>query len=303
MATILIGGGTGLVGQRLSELLNMEGHTVLHLSRTKDLDAKYPAYHWDLHRQTIDREAVEQADYLINLAGAGIADKPWTRARKQVIIESRTQSNALLRKAALERSTPPKAYIASAAIGIYGDRGDTLLTEESEPGQSGFLAESCRQWEAAIQDWMTTPIRTVGIRIGVVMANEGGALPKMMMSLPVGVAPYFGNGQAWYSWIHIDDLARLFIHAIKTEDMQGFYNGVAPHPVRNKDLVRAMVEAKKAKAVLVPAPAFALRLGMGEMADAVLSSARVSADKTESTGFTFKYPTIDDAFKALFTDS
>lgn len=300
MATVLIGGGTGLIGSRLSELLQIEGHTVLHLSRSKNLEAKYPAYEWDLHRQSIDMEAVEQADYIINLAGAGIADKPWTSDRKQIIIESRTKSNALLRKAALERSTPPKAYIASAAIGIYGDRGDTLLTEDSEPGQSGFLAESCLAWEAAIKDWIPTGIRTVGIRIGLVLANKGGALPKMKMSLPVGVAPYFGNGQAWYSWIHIDDVARLFIHALENEEMAGFYNGVAPHPVRNKTLVKAMVDAKNAKALLVPAPAFALRLGMGEMADAVLSSARVSADKTEATGFDFAYPKVEDAFQALF---
>lgn len=300
MATILIGGGTGLIGNRLSELLEIEGHTVWHLSRTKDLEAKYPAYEWDLDRQSIDMEAVEQADYLINLAGAGIVDKPWTAGRKKVIIESRTRSNDLLRKAALERSTPPSAYIASAAIGIYGDRGDTLLTEDSEAGQEGFLVESCQQWEASIQDWMSTGIRTVGIRIGFVLSRQGGGLPKMMMSLPIGLAPYFGNGQAWYSWIHIDDLARLFMHALNKEDMQGFYNGVAPHPVRNKELVQEMVNAHPAKAILIPTPAFALRLAMGEMADAILSSARVSANKTEASDFTFNYPEARDAFQALF---
>lgn len=300
MATVLIGGGTGLIGSRLSELLQIEGHRVLHLSRTKDLGAKFPAYEWDLHQQTIDMEAVEQADYLINFAGAGIVDKPWTSARKKVIIESRTKSTALLRKAALERSTPPKAFIASAAIGIYGDRGDTLLSEESAAGSGGFLVESCQEWEAAIKDWLPTGIRTVGIRIGVVLSTEGGALPKLMMSLPIGVAPYFGNGQAWYSWIHLDDLARLFIHAMEQEEMAGFYNGVAPNPVRNKALVKAMVDAKNSKAILIPTPAFALRLGMGEMADAILSSARVSSDKTEASGFSFDYPEIDDAFQALF---
>lgn len=301
MATVLIAGGTGLIGRRLSILLQNRGYTVIHLSRTRNLEATFPAYAWDLQRQTIEQEAIEQADYIINLAGAGIADKPWTAARKKLIIESRTQSNALLRKAALERSTPLRAYLASAAIGIYGDRGDSLLTEDSSPGGSGFLVESCQAWEAAIREWAPTGIRTVGIRIGLVLSTEGGALPKLTMSLPLGIAPYFGRGQAWYSWIHIDDLAALFVHAMEQEDLSGFYNGVAPHPVRNKELVEAAVEAKKAKAVLVPTPTFALRLGMGEMADAVLSSARVSAAKVENTGFTFAFPDIQSALQDLFS--
>lgn len=300
MATVLIAGGTGLIGRRLSELLEQKGFEVLHLSRNKNLEAKYPAYEWNLFQQTIDMEAIEKADYIINLAGAGIADKPWTANRKKVIIESRTQSNALLLKAVKGSKKPPKAYIASAAIGIYGDRGDTLLTEESTPGQKGFLAESCRQWEAAINEWKTTAIRTVGIRIGLVLANEGGALPKLTMSLPVGVAPYFGNGKAWYSWIHINDLARIFVQAIEDESLEGYYNGVAPKPVQNKDLVQAVVSAKKAKAVLIPTPAFALRIALGEMADTVLSSSKVSSQKIEQAGFIFDHPDIESALGNLF---
>ena len=298
MATILIAGGTGLIGKRLSELLSIEGHQVIHLSRTEDLEATFPAYKWDLQEQTIDHRAIEQADYIINFAGAGIADKPWTENRKTVIIESRTKSNALLLKAVQAAEKPPKAYIASAAIGIYGDRGDDLLTEESHPGSTGFLAESCIQWEAAINAWQSTNIRTVGIRIGVVLANDGGAFPKMKMSLPVGVVPYFGDGQQWYSWIHIDDICRIFIHAIENESMSGYYNGVAPHPLRNKALMEALVKAK-GKGLTVPAPAFALKLAMGEMAEVVLSSAKISAEKILETGFTFNYPTAESAFKAL----
>ncbi|GAB5551460.1 MAG: TIGR01777 family oxidoreductase [Saprospiraceae bacterium] len=298
MATILIAGGTGMIGSRLSELLSIEGHQVLHLSRTKDLEATYPAYQWDLDKGTIDASAIEQADYIINLAGAGIADKPWTENRKKAIIESRTQSNWLLLQAVQAAKNPPKAFIAGAAIGIYGDRGDTLLTEESSPGNTGFLAESCILWESAINEWNKTAIRTVGIRIGLVLANEGGALPKMKMSLPVGVAPYFGDGQQWYSWIHIDDVCRIFIHAIENDNLSGYYNGVAPNPLRNKALMQVLLKVK-GKGITVPAPAFALKIAMGEMAEVVLSSARVSSDKIQDTGFTFNYETAEAAFKAL----
>lgn len=299
MATVLIGGGTGLIGMRLSVLLKEKGYTVLHLSRTQNLEAEFPAYQWNLHQQTIEEEAIRKAAYIINLAGAGIADKPWTSARKKVIIESRTLSNQLLRKAVEEHKVTPKAYIAGAAIGIYGDRGDELLTENSQPGKEGFLAESCKQWESAINEWQITGIRTVAIRTGVVLANEGGALPKMTMSLPMGVAPYFGNGQAWYSWIHIDDIANMFLFALEQASLEGYYNGVAPLPVRNKELVQAIVKAKNAKALVMPTPSFALRLAMGEMADAILSSSKVSAEKIEAAGFTFNFPDVDSALKDL----
>ena len=300
MSTILIAGGTGLIGNRLSELLTIEGHQVIHLSRTENLSATYPAYAWDLQKKVIDERAVLQADYIINLAGTGIADKPWTKARKELIISSRTQSTALLLEAIKKTKHQPKAYLASAAIGIYGDRGNELLTEESAAGKKGFLAESCIAWEAAIKEVEATDLRTVAIRIGVVLANSGGAFPKMSMSLPFGVAPYFGFGQQWYSWIHIDDLARMFIHAIQQEDIEGFYNGVAPNPETNKALVEKMVQMSGKKALAVPTPAFALRLGMGEMADVVLSGAKISSQKIEDTGFQFLYPKLEDALKQLF---
>ncbi|MEO0339423.1 MAG: TIGR01777 family oxidoreductase [Bacteroidota bacterium] len=300
MSTILIAGGTGLIGNRLSELLTIEGHQVTHLSRTENLSAAYPAYAWDLQKQEIDERAVLQADYIINLAGAGIADKPWSKARKELIISSRTQSTALLLKAIEETKHQPKAYLASAAIGIYGDRGDKLLTEESAVGKKGFLAESCIAWEAAIKEVEATGLRTVTIRIGVVLANGGGAFPKMTMSLPFGVAPYFGFGQQWYSWIHIDDLARMFIYAINQEELDGIYNGVAPHPEKNKALVEKTVKASGKKALVVPTPAFALRVGMGEMADVVLSGAKISSQKIEDVGFEFLYPKLEDALAQLF---
>ena len=172
------------------------------------------------------------------------------------------------------------------------------MTEEAEAG-SGFLSESTVAWESAIQEVAQTGVRTVGIRIGIVMSTQGGALEKMLIPFRLYAGTYFGNGQQWYSWVHIDDVCRLFIHAMENESMNGFYNGAAPNPVRNKALVEAIKKAMDSPAVIVPAPAFAMRLGMGEMADAVLDSTKVSAEKTKSTGFDFQFPDIDKALGDL----
>jgi uncharacterized protein (TIGR01777 family) len=298
MPTVLIGGGSGLIGTRLSQLLTEQGYEPLHLSRKQRPDAAYPTYQWDTEAQTIDDEAVTAADYVINLAGAGIADKPWTSARKELIISSRVRTARLFRAAFERTGHQPKAYISSSAIGYYGDRGEQLLTEENAPGE-GFLSESTQAWERSIEEVAASGVRTVGIRIGIVLSTEGGALPKMLIPFQFYTGTYFGNGQQWYSWIHIDDICRLFIHAMKTQSMEGFYNGVAPEPVRNKTLVEAIKKAKGSPAIIMPAPNFALRLALGEMADAILDSAKVSAEKTLSTGFSYQFPTVDGALESL----
>lgn len=298
MATILIAGGTGLIGKRLSVLLSEQGHTVHHLSRTRNLQARFPAYQWDLNRGVIDEEAILSADYVINLAGAGIADKRWTEARKQLIISSRVKSAALLLQKFEELDHRPRAYISSAAIGYYGDRGDKWLTETASPGE-GFLSESCVAWEEAIQTVAASGIRTVGLRIGIVLSTQGGAMEKMMLPLKLSAGTYFGDGRQYYSWIHIDDLCRMFIWAVENDQAQGFYNAVAPQPVINKSLTKALADAMNKPALLVPAPAFAMRMAMGEMADVVLASARVSAEKVLDAGFTFQFADLEAALKDL----
>lgn len=298
MSTVLVGGGTGLIGTRLSQLLSEEGYEVSHLSRTAHPDAKFPAYQWDVAAGTIDKAAVAQADYVINLAGAGIADRPWTKARKQLIINSRVQSAALLADTFQKLGHSPRAYLSSSAIGYYGDRGNKWVSEEAGPGD-GFLSESTQAWEAAIQGVAQRGIRTVGIRTGIVLSTQGGALEKMLIPFRFYTGTYFGDGEQWYSWVHIDDICRMFIHAMQNASMEGFYNGVAPSPVTNKRLVKTIKEVKNSPALIVPAPALALRLAMGEMADAILDSTRVLADKIKETGFTFEYPTIDAALKDL----
>ncbi|MBK9014279.1 MAG: TIGR01777 family protein [Saprospiraceae bacterium] len=292
MSTILIAGGTGLVGKYLSQMLQAAGHTVLHLSRKQDSGAKFPAYAWDLSKKTIDQAAVDRADYIINLAGAGIADQRWTPERKRLIISSRVDSTLLLKAAIERRPTPLKAFISASAVGFYGSRGDQLMTEDDPAGKDSFLAESVAAWEKAVEKIAETGLRTVVLRIGVVLSTCGGALEKMLIPFRFFNATYFGNGQQWMSWIHIDDICRMFMAAIENEQLNGIYNGVAPHPARNRDLVVKLKNALGKPAILLPAPEFALRAAMGEMADVVFDSTRVSSKKIEATGFRFQFPDL-----------
>lgn len=299
MATILIAGGSGLIGDRLSTLLQQQGHQVRHLSRTPDPNHPFPQFYWDTSAETIDEKAFEGVDCLINLAGAGIAEKRWTPGRKKVIIESRTKTNELLKKYIENGACKASSYLSASAIGYYGDRGNTLLTEEMQPGE-GFLAESTLQWEAAIRSVAETGIRTVALRIGLVLSTQGGALEQLLLPLRFRVSTYFGSGQQWYSWIHIDDLANMFIHALHHTELQGFYNAVGPSPLPNKAFAKTLAEAKPGPVLTLPVPAFLLRLMLGEMAEAVLISTKISAQKIQATGFEFRFTQLRAAFEDLF---
>ena len=299
MPTILIAGGTGLVGSHLSQMLKAAGHTVLHLSRKQDLNAKFPAYAWDLGKKTIEQEAVDRADFIINLAGAGIADQRWTDERKRLIISSRVDSTLLLKAAIERRPTPLKAFISASAVGFYGNRGDQIMTEGDPAGKDSFLAESVTAWEQSVEKIAETGLRTVLIRIGVVLSTQGGALEKMLIPFNFFNATYFGNGQQWMSWVHLDDICRMFIEAIENEQFSGIYNGVAPHPARNRDLVFELKTAVGKPAIMLPAPEFVLRAAMGEMADVVFDSTRVSSKKIEAAGYKFQFPDLLPALKDL----
>ncbi|MCH2084530.1 MAG: TIGR01777 family oxidoreductase [Saprospiraceae bacterium] len=298
MAKVLIAGGSGLVGRRLSEILTKRGYEVAHLSRTKTANYPYTIFQWDIRKQWIEDGAVEEADYVINLAGAGIVDQRWTDQRKKVIIESRTESTRLLLAYFKKLAKSPKAYISAAAIGYYGERGNTLVNESSAPGE-GFLAESCMAWENAIKEVADSGIRTAWIRIGIVMSKQGGAMPKMLIPFYFFMGSYFGNGQQWYSWIHIDDLSQMFIWAMENQEAKGAYNGVSPQPLTNKDLTIALGKARNQFFIPVPAPAFILRLAMGEMSSTILNSTKVASKKIEDAGFKFEYPEVVNAMKDI----
>lgn len=294
MSKVLIAGGSGLIGQRLSQLLVHQGHEPLHLSRSKNPKAAFKTFTWNPQDGQLDKKAIEEADYVINLAGAGIADSRWTKERKKLIIKSRVDSNKVLLDHFQKEQKWPKAYLSGAAIGIYGDRGEEWLSETASPGQ-GFLAKSCIAWEKAINEIAATGIRTLIFRIGIVLSKDGGALTKMLLPLKFGLSTYFGNGKQWYSWIHIDDVCKMFIAGIEKEQMHGTYNAVAPNPVTNKTFAKTLAKVTPHFSLVLPAPEPALRLAMGEMADVVLSGSRVSSEKIQQTGFEFAYPALEGA--------
>ena len=299
MSNLLIAGGTGLLGVRLSQLLKEKGHHVFHLSRRRNLNAEFPAYQWDLKNKTIDEEAMEKVDYIINLAGAAVADARWTDARKKLIIDSRVDSARLLKSFIENKQTPAKAYLSASAVGYYGNRSNELMKETDPPGSTGFLVKSVIEWEKAIDEIVATGIRTMAFRIGIVLSTKGGALQKMLLPFKFFNGAYFGDGSMYYSWVHIDDMARMYMEAIENESYQGYYNGVAPNPATNKEIILACRKALQKPALVMPVPAFALRAVMGEMADMILDGTKASSEKVEAAGFQFQFPELLPAIKDL----
>ena len=296
--SVLLAGGTGLVGDRLCQILLQNGYRVMILSRKKFQNGNIPVYEWNIDKGTIDENAILRADYVVNLAGAGIADARWTAERKKLITESRTKSAALLLATFQKLNHFPKAYLSAAAIGFYGNRSDEILDEESSAGE-GFLSESCVAWENAIQTVADAGIRTVAYRTGIVLSTEGGALAETIKPLRFGLASYFGNGKQYYSWIHIDDLCNMFLRGIEDETFSGTYNAVAPNPVSNKEFTKILKHCYPKFSILAPVPSFVMRLILGEMADVVLTSSIVSSAKIEQENFVFQYPELAPALKDL----
>lgn len=298
--TILIGGGSGLIGTHLSEVLTDRGDKVRLLTRTPDEVQHYPSYAWDANAGTIDEGALEGVTHVINLAGAGIADGRWTDSRKKLIIDSRTTTTALLARAIKARGKEVKAYISASAIGYYGDRGERLLQEDDLPG-SGFLSKSTEAWEYAIGQLAgLTGVRTCALRTGIVLTPEGGALAKMLQPAQFGLSGYFGDGQQWYSWIHIDDIVGLYLGAIDDSNYEGPINAVAPQPVRNKEFAQVLAKAVSNPALSVPVPKLAMQLVFGEMSHTILDSTKVSARKsTEELGYEFAFPNLEPAMHDL----
>ena len=298
MPTILITGGTGLIGRSLSALLSTQGHRVLLLSRHAP-----STFHWDPVRGTIDTEAIRQADIIINLAGAGIADKRWTEQRKRLIEESRTQSGTLLVRALREIPNNVRAVISASGIGWYG--ADQAIPnprpfEETAPSDKAYLGETCRRWEEAIAGVNT---RLVIFRIGPVLTPKGGALKEFLRPAKMGIAAILGSGRQVLSWIHIDDLCRLFLYAVEHEEMHGIYNAVAPHPIDNRKLMTNLSRRLKGRYyVPVYIPSFLLKMALGGLSIEVLKSTTVSSEKIHHAGFQFLYPSIDSALDDLLKD-
>lgn len=299
--TILIAGGTGLIGTMLCKKLADEGYTVHLLSRKPS--KIYPFTLWAPEKDYYDENTIPEADIMINLAGAGIADKRWTAERKKVIVESRVSANRVLQQILTKQKNKASLFLSASAIGIYGDRDHELLDEKSKPGDNGFLLETVKSWEAAVNSIHSDNLRKVIFRIGVVLSMKGGALPQMVNPMKFCIAPYFGSGQQIYSWVHIEDLCNMFLYAIHNKEMNGVYNAVSPGPVSNKQMIETIIEAKHRTGLIIPIPVFIMRILLGEMADVILHSSNVSPERLISIGFKYKYPDLLLALKDIFENN
>jgi uncharacterized protein (TIGR01777 family) len=298
MEQVLITGGTGLVGEVITQLLQEQGYKVIFLSRSADASAPIPRFGWSPSEGKVDYQAFEGTDHIIHLAGAGVADERWTPSRKKVLYNSRIDSTRLLYTSLKDGGFKPKTFIAASAVGFYGSRGDEWLKEDAAPADT-FLAKICKDWEAESQKLAELGSRLCINRIGIVLSDEGGALKEIMQTAQFGFVSYLGSGEQYYPWIHIRDLARIFLHQIQNEQVQGIFNAVGPDPVTNKELTKEAVKASGKHALVLPAPSFALKIALGEMADMVLASQQCSNEKLVESGFKYKYPNLKGALKDL----
>jgi uncharacterized protein len=306
--TILITGGTGLIGKALTKALLLKGYNVIILTRNAQRmeggeGLQYAE--WNVEKQAIDIDVIKQADYIIHLAGAGVADKRWTAKRKAEIQNSRTKSGSLLVKALHENPNKVKAVVCASAIGWYGaDSSSQTLTgkngfEETAPPANDFLGQTCKLWEQSTDPLLQLNKRLVKLRIGIVLSNNGGALKEFKKPLRFGLATILGSGKQIISWIHIDDLVELFIYALENERMSGVYNAAAPNPVSNKELIITAAKTRSKFYIPFYVPSFVLKLVLGEMSTEVLKSTTVSSQKIQDAGIFFDYQDIQVALTEL----
>jgi len=303
MQTVLITGGTGLIGTALTQMLLQKGYAVIILSRSAKIanDPFVSFAEWNMEAQTVDVAAIQKADYIIHLAGANVGEKRWTKKRKKEILESRTKSGAVLVKVLKENTHKVKALISASAIGWYGPDNATSKKggfREDAPAYEDFLGGTCLQWEESLKP-LATDVRLVHLRTGIVLGNGGGALPEFKKPLQLGIAAILGGGKQMISWIHVEDLCRMYIYALEN-NLSGVYNAVAPTHVTNKTLTLALAKALRGKAYIpIHVPSFILKIVLGEMSIEVLKSTTVNCDKIRNTGFKFVYPSLDAALKEL----
>jgi uncharacterized protein len=294
---ILITGSTGLIGTALAPLLSSRGHEVIRLVRPGSATGAN-VVHWDPLPGTIDSVALEGLDGVVHLAGENISAGRWTATQKELIRDSRVRVTSLLSESLAGLARPPRVLVSASAIGYYGNRGDEVLREESPPG-AGFLPEVCIAWEAATKVAEDRGIRVVHLRSGMVLSIAGGALAKMLPVFRMGAGGVIGGGQQYMSWIALDDAIGVILHALTTDGLCGPVNTVAPTPVTNREFIKALGRALS-RPTLLPLPAFAARLALGEMAnELLLASQRVEPTRLIASGYQFRFPDLEGALRHL----
>jgi uncharacterized protein (TIGR01777 family) len=296
MKTVLITGATGLIGQEIVKICHDQNMNVHYLTTSKNkltTTDNYKGFYWNPDTKEIDIFCFEGVDTIINLVGASIS-KRWTDSYKKEIITSRTETAQLLLDTIKLNNFPIKQIVSASAIGIYPN-SVTNYYEEDEPSVSAsFLGQVVEQWEAVVDQFASAGIQLAKIRVGLVLSTKGGALPEIAKPIRLGLGAAFGSGEQWQSWIHIKDLARLFVFAV-TNNLEGTYNGVAPNPVSNLELTKTVAKTLHKPLILPNIPKFAMKLVLGEMHILLFESQRVSASKIEETGFDFEYHHLEPA--------
>jgi uncharacterized protein (TIGR01777 family) len=293
---VLVSGSTGLVGRALMPFLSTGGHQPIGLVRSAASDPQ--TISWDPAAGRIDSDSLEGLDAVVHLAGENISGGRWSEARKQRIRDSRVRGTRLLAESLAALKTKPKTLVCASAIGFYGDRGDQVLDETADPG-SGFLAEVCRDWEAAAEPARSAGIRVVHLRLGVVLAANGGALATMLLPFKLGAGGIIGDGRQYMSWIAIDDAVGAIHFALTNEGLEGPVNAVAPAPVTNREYTKTLGRVLSRPTIL-PIPPFAARIAFGEMADELLlSSTRVEPRALRHAGYAFRFAELEPALRHL----
>lgn len=298
---VLITGATGMIGSEIVKVCHEKNIDVNYLTTSKDkIDNRenYKGFYWDLDNNEIDAKCFENVDAIINLVGASISNR-WTNSYKKEIITSRTETAQLLLETITSNNYPVKHIVSASAIGVYPDSDTNYYEEDFIEVSSSFLGKVVEKWEAAVDEFSTAGIAVSKIRIGLVISDKGGALPEMAKPIKLGAGAPFGSGDQWQSWIHIQDLAKLFVFAVENE-LEGIYNAVAPNPVTNTEVTKTVARVLDKPLILPNIPKFAMKLALGEMHILLFESQRVSSNKIEKAGFNFKFHHLESAIKDLF---
>ena len=301
-ASIMITGGSGMIGRHLTSTLLSEGYKVSHLSRNINQFGKVRVFRWDPEKGILDPIAFEGVDYIIHLAGANIGEKRWTKVRKEEIIRSRVESAKLLYDVITSNNIQLKAFISASATGYYGSLTSDKLFKEDDHASTDFLGNTCRLWEEGSCLFEKAGNRTVKIRTAVVLEKSDSALSKMMMPAKFGFLLQTGDGRQYMPWIHIKDLCNIYLKAIEDQKMNGAYNAVSPSFVTHKEFIMTLGKVMNKSVLPVSVPSFALRLALGEMSDVILKGNRVSSEKIVTAGYSFIFSNLHDALNDVLNN-
>ncbi len=296
---VLITGGSGLIGSRLTKMLIENEYEVTHLTRAKNSKNDVKTYEWNWEQNYIDENCLDGTKIIVHLAGAGIAEKPWTKKRKETIVKSRVLTSRLLHSCIKKNKLKLNSFISASGIGFYGAITNEMIYNEENEAHNDFIGNCCKQWERAA-DLFQDETNVYKFRLGIVLDKNEGALPKMSSMISKGLGSPLGTGKQFMPWVHIDDVVNIFYNAIESKINPGTYNVVSSQHCNNKEFTIAVAEALNKKIRLPNVPSFALKFIYGELADLLLEGSKVSNEKIKSDGFKFKYDNINCALKNIY---